>query len=369
MTKILFLAKLPPPYIGPTVANSIILNSTLKNDFELIHLDTSDHRDLTTLGIIDRTNIFLAIKHYFQLFYYLIKHNPDLVYSPIGQTTISYFRDSGFVLISKLFRKKIICHLRGGNFKNWYDRSSLITKWYVRKIHPLIDAQIVLGENLRKIFNWLIPDSKIFVVPNGGSYSFNYTKKENEQVKILYLANLIKSKGFLDLLYSTEFLNDYYDKLEVVFAGNWRDDKSKELFDEFVKAHTGLKVIITGQITGEKKFELLSSTDIFVFPTYYPNEGHPWVIIEAMAAGLPVITCDHAAISQSVKEGINGFIVEKQNPKQIADKLKLLIENKELRERMGKESRRLYEENFTEEKMVERLKNVFNTVLGERPVA
>jgi glycosyltransferase involved in cell wall biosynthesis len=93
-------------------------------------------------------------------------------------------------------------------------------------------------------------------------------------------------------------------------------------------------------------------------------EGHPWVLVEAMAAGLPIISTDQGAITESVIDGVNGFIVDSNNPLQIAEKLEYLMDHPEIREKMGKESRRLYEENFTEEKMIEKLKDVFNTVLN-----
>ena len=59
--RVLFLGKLPPPYIGPSVATQLILNSRLKDEFELIHLDLSDPRDIDTLGKIDFMNIYLAL--------------------------------------------------------------------------------------------------------------------------------------------------------------------------------------------------------------------------------------------------------------------------------------------------------------------
>ena len=119
---------------------------------------------------------------------------------------------------------------------------------------------------------------------------------------------------------------------------------------------------ILGRVIGEEKNKLLASTDIFVFPTYYPNEGHPWVIVEAMAASLPIISTNHAAIPESVFDGVNGFLVEKQSPKQIAEKILFLAENPKVRERMGNESHRIYLENFTEEKMLERFTACFEKV-------
>jgi len=137
----------------------------------------------------------------------------------------------------------------------------------------------------------------------------------------------------------------------------------KQEVNLFLNQRKGIPVKFEGPVHGKKKHDLFVSSDIFVFPTYYPPEGHPWVILEAMAAGLPIITTDQGAITESVIEGVNGFIVGKRSPDQITEKIKLLIENPQIREKMGKESRRLYLENFTEERMVERLASAFYKVL------
>ena len=83
-----------------------------------------------------------------------------------------------------------------------------------------------------------------------------------------------------------------------------------------------------------------------------------------MAAGLPIISTDQGAITESVLNMENGFIIESNNPEQIAEKIEYLVNHPDVRQKMGKESRRLYEENFTEEIMVKRLASVFNTVIG-----
>jgi glycosyltransferase involved in cell wall biosynthesis len=90
------------------------------------------------------------------------------------------------------------------------------------------------------------------------------------------------------------------------------------------------------------------------------------VAVEAMAAGLPIISTDQGAIVESVIHGENGFIVESHNPHQIAEKIKFLIKNPDAREKMGAESRKKYLENFTEGKMVERLHEVFEKVMNVR---
>jgi glycosyltransferase involved in cell wall biosynthesis len=362
---VLVFGKLPPPYIGPSVATQILLRSKLREEFDIVHFDLSDHRNYKTLGKIDLMNFWIAFRQYFLLPWYLARYRPDLVYMPFGQTTVSYYRDSVFLLLIKLFRKKVVCHLRGGNFDNWYRGASAFTRWYVRRIHSLVDAQIILGENLRHLFNWLMPDSRIFVVPNGGNFPIPEVRKRDGIFRALFLGNLLESKGVVDFLKASEIiaLSGYRDT-EFVLAGENREARTVEFIDRFIREHPDVRVRMPGPLTGEDKFRLLAECDVLVFPTYYVNEGHPWVIVESMAAGLPVISTDHAAISETVSDGENGFLVPKKDPEAIAEKVIRLIEDPELRERMGKRSREIYREKFTEEIMVEKMSSVFHKVLS-----
>lgn len=365
MKKIIFIGPIPPPYMGPTVATEIILNSNLNNEFDLIHLDTSDHRDLNRLGVIDIQNILLGIKNYVILFWLIIRHWPAMVWIPISQTTVGYIRDAGFILISKLLRRKVICHLRGGNFKNLYSSLSEITRWFVRLVHSFVDGQIVLGGTLKYLFEGIVPKKRIFVVPNGKDIRIDLNRRqESNKIRILYLSNFIREKGILDVLLAIPEVYRDKPRVEFIFAGNWFDDATKKEIESFLQSNCELPVILEGPVYGQNKYNLIFSSDIFVFPTYYPAEGQPWVIVEAMAAGLPIITTDQGAIAESVINGVNGFIVDKKSPRQIAEKIKFLIENPNIRKNMGEKSRRLYLENFTEDKMIERLSYAFNSVLA-----
>ena len=95
--KVLFTGPLPPPYMGPTFATEVILNSTLADEFDLVHFDTSDHRPLESLGAFDFVNVWLGIKSYFVMLYLLLRHWPRLVYIPISQTTLGYLRDMPYI--------------------------------------------------------------------------------------------------------------------------------------------------------------------------------------------------------------------------------------------------------------------------------
>lgn len=331
------------------------MKSGLADAFDLIHLDTSHHKGLNTFGAINWRNVTSALRHAFQLAAMILKRRPDIVYVPISQTTIGYLKDSLFIVLAKVLGCNVVCHLRGAYFRKWLDGASGVVRRYVARVHSLVDAQIVLGECLRPLFAGLVPEDRIFVVPNGRDFEWNSKttdKRENESVKILYLGNLFRTKGVLDVVKAAAIVKEAGCNVEFLFAGAFQDDSIKAELEEAMQRHGADLIKLLGPVVGQQKFNVLRDADVFAFPTYYKFEGHPWVIVEAMAAGLPIVTTDHAAIRESVVPGVNGFLVEKESPPAVAEKIIELCQDAELRRRMGAASLERYGRYFTEAAMV-----------------
>ncbi len=362
---IMILGKVPPPYMGPSIATEILLNSELKNSFNLIHVDTKVNADLNDIG---KWSI-KKFKSYFEIWTLMIskikKYNPNLVLIPISQSTIGFLKDSIFIIIASLFKKKILLHLRGSDFRNWFEKSNKLNKWYVKNCLKLTKGVIVLGENLKPIFKGLYSENKIFVAPNGGDYTIPSRTNNSEIPRILYLGNLQSSKGIEDVIEAIAILKQLNQvKYEVEIIGGWRNEATKQKCLKII-FENNLPIHFTPPELSKNKLQELSNADIFVFPPRAP-EGHPWVIVEAMAAGLPIISTDQGAIIESVHHDLNGFIIASSDPKSMAQKISELIINPELRLKMGKESRKRYEENFTEKVMVKNLTSIFNTILATK---
>ena len=359
--KVLILGKLPPPYMGPAIATEVILKSALREKFELIHLNTKVNESLSRIGKWSYGKILRSFKIYWGMFRIMQKQNPDLVLIPFSQDTIPFIKDSVFIFIAKMFRKKILLHLRGSNFLGWLGKSSSLTRWFVKKVMGLTDGVIVLGENLKYLFAGYFPEKKIFVVPNGADFIFPV--RTDHSLRVLFFANLQRTKGIEDLLQAVKILLDSgTDPFQVDVVGDWREPGMEESSRTYVRSHR-LPVIFHAPVSGEKKFYFYANADIFVFPPRAP-EGHPWVIVEAMAAGLPIVATDKGAITESVHHGENGFIVKDKSPEELASSLKTLINDAALRKKMGLKSRALYENEFTENKMASRLEKVFNSVIA-----
>jgi glycosyltransferase involved in cell wall biosynthesis len=362
--RIAILSKLPPPYMGTSIWSEILLRSNLREHFNLHHIDTKVTESLQAISEVGLLKSIQYARLYSRVHKILSKVEPDLTLIPFSQSTIGFLKDSILVLIASVHSKKIIFQLHGSNFKNWVNSSSAITRRYVRFILTKGAGVIVLGNKLKYLFKDFFSDELVFAIPNGADYDFPLRVENQEKMTLMYLGNLQPSKGIEDIVDALSLLDGRAKKKVILkVVGAWRDNETRLACLQNVKS-SSLPVVFIQPLYGLDKLQQLINADIFLFTPRAP-EGHPWVIVEAMAAGLPIISTDQGAIAESVIDGVNGFIVEKRNPQQIAERLKILIEDPELRRKMGRESRRLYEENFTEEKMVVRLAAVFDKVLSE----
>lgn len=361
---VLLLGKLPPPFMGPAIATQLLLNSSLRDHFRLVHLDTRAHQSLSDMGGWSLIKFIRTIAIYLRMKWLLFRHFPDVVVIPVSQSTLGFFKDSLYIWIAKAFFRKVVLHLRGSNFRNWYENSGAVNKWYVRGVLKSVQGVIVQGDKLRSIFEGLVPAHRIHVVPNGADYPIVPSSCDHQPIALLYLANLQSSKGIQDVLEAAALLADkkYPFRLDVV--GAWRNEETKRTCLDFVENHR-LPVYFHAAASGSDKYRFLEQADVFVFTPRDP-EGHPWVIVEAQAAGLPIVATDRGAIAEAVSDGVNGFIVDTNSPGQIAEKLIELIDNRELRKRMGLAARKTYEIRYTESAMVANMTTALHAVIENK---
>jgi glycosyltransferase involved in cell wall biosynthesis len=358
--KVVINGKLPPPYMGPAIATQVLLNSDLKNRFDLIHFDNTINKTIDTQGKAGLGKVFKTIGLYFSFLSILRSEKPDLVLIPISQTTIGFLKDAPYILLAKWFSQRVLIQLRGSNLQTWLRGASGLTRYIFRSTISGTKGVLVLGEKLRYLFEDYFPSHRIFVAPNGGDYSFPERTEATTDLNVLYFANIYESKGARVALDAAIGFNA--ENVKFTFTGGWRDDQTfKDKFLEDV-ANAKTSIQVNPPTSGDKKFQMFANADVFLFPPIMP-EGHPWVLVEAMAAGLPIIATDQGAITESVIDGENGFIVPAGDSKAIQEKLALLASNPDLRKKMAKASRRLYEEKFTGEQLANNYTRIFNLLI------
>ena len=219
---------------------------------------------------------------------------------------------------------------------------------------------------------------KVKKIPNGlptvgksALQAKHYT--QDEPFRMYYLSNLIWSKGYFDVLQSVDLLvNKYKKKIECVFAGKFMastdDEKpgisNKEDFDNYVQMH-GLGDIVSYYpgMYGTEKDETFATSNVFLLPTYYINEGQPVSIIEAMAYGCVPIVTEYRHIPMMVTKE-NGCFVEPKNPEQIAETVVRLMEHPNEYAVLSQASIRDYKDKFTFDKYASQVLECMNEAVS-----
>jgi glycosyltransferase involved in cell wall biosynthesis len=376
---VLIVGPTPPPHHGMTTITLALLGSaTLQNAYRVVHLDNADRRGQDNMGRLDVGNVVLGVRHAARLAWLLVRHRPDVVYLPVAQNRWAYLRDAIFMTLAKLARVPVLTHLNGAGFRNFYESTDRITRWVVRTTSGWLAGAGVLGEGLRGIYDGLVPEERVFVVPNGiedpGGLNLESNSNSNSNsnsyfdgVTVTYLGTLIRSKGVPALLEAAATFRGEGLGARFVFAGAWVSEAERvETQAEMDGLAVDGMVEFVGSVAGEAKRRVLEEADIFVLPTRYPPEGQPFAILEAMAAGVPVVSTPRGAIPDMVVDGETGVLVPEGDQAALEAALRRLVASPEERARLGAAARVRFLERFTEEAMTRRLIEVMDRVRARR---
>lgn len=315
--KICFIAQFPPPMHGLSKAVDTLYNSELNaavnpdGEFEFEKVDITNN------------------KNFLKNLVKISKSNADLFYFTISQTKGGNLRDLVIFKMLELQHKKCLIHLHGGYYRQLVDND--MASWQRKANYKAIkklSGVIVLSKSLKKIFEGMIDDDKIFVVENCVDDQYLLTDQEIEEklaaledkkvLHVLWLSNFIRSKGYplvLEMAKAEKELVEAHGekKFNFDFAGKFFEDSEKEYFERYIKDNE-LEEYVTyhGIVGGEEKKNLLKKCYIFALPTRYPNEGQPISILEAMGNGMFIITTDHAGIPDIVEDGVNGIVLKNE---------------------------------------------------------
>jgi glycosyltransferase involved in cell wall biosynthesis len=366
---VLIIGPTPPPAQGVAVFTLALLRSNLRSAFRIFHLDTSDRRTLANIGRLDFRNMVLAFRHGLQFQWLILRQQPDLIYMPVATTTLGFLRDCLFLASARIFRRRIVIQLHGGGLDLLYAEANAALRWLMRFCLGHATRAIVLGECFRQDLVGLLPLQRIRVVPVGIAPGIWEAAKKvaggrkTGKKQILYLGMLVESKGFWDLIRAVPYVLQETKDIEFRFVGDTslpevqaaREWVREHSLDDYVK--------FLGPKWGEEKTQVLLEADIFAFPTWYPLEGQPAVVLEAMAAGLPIITTRHATIPDMLGEE-GALYVRQQDPKDIAEKLCLLLRSEDVRRKMGLTNQERFKQCYTLERLTQNMGDAFEEALS-----
>lgn len=186
-------------------------------------------------------------------------------------------------------------------------------------------------------------------------------------VTFLFIGTLRPLKGLYELIDAARILRDRGGEPPVRFlvVGRGRDDEEAAIRAHYAKDPTGT-MEFAGIQRGEGKLDAFRQADALLLPSH--TEGQPLVILEAFAAGLPVIATTVGAIPEIIGEGTHGLLIPPRDPEAIAQAVVRLAADPSLRQRMGETNQALFREQYTLERYVERVDRHWKQALSRDPL-
>jgi len=277
--------------------------------------------------------IFYAIRAYILVTFKLIFKRGIAIVHIHTAADKSFIRKSIFVQLAKTFNKKVILHIHGSRFKDFYNESK--NKKGILDILQKTNKVVVLSESWKEWFIKIgIDPQKIVVLNHLVDYPVIKEVNKENKVKILFMGEIGQRKGVFDIIEVLNQNKDFFkDHIVLKIGGNKETTKLIKLINEYNLSDF---VEFEGWVSGDKKSDLLNWADIFVLPSF--NEGLPIAILEAMSYGKAIISSPVGGIAEIVKNNKNGILVEPGNHKEIFNAISYFMTNNKKIEEYGKAS-------------------------------
>jgi glycosyltransferase involved in cell wall biosynthesis len=207
----------------------------------------------------------------------------------------------------------------------------------------------------------MISTNKITVLGNGSSNGINtvwfnpdnilsdeITETRNElnipisDIVFLFVGRVVRDKGINEMVEAFTKLQNEQPNCTLLLVGPYEDHLDPISNSTRMTIVTHKKIVLTGFQSDVRKYFALS--DVLVFPSY--REGFPNVVLQAGAMDLPSIVTNINGCNEIIEHEVNGLIIEKKNTSDLYSAMKNLYNNKELRERLSDNSRKMIVDRF-----------------------
>lgn len=248
--------------------------------------------------------------------------------------------------------------MHGSKFDEFHDQGGWLRKKLISYMFNKADAIIALSKEWRTFISSVSNNPNIYIIYNGASVDKFENKLDNgDVINILFMGRLGERKGTYDLIEAFKYVVDNHPDAQLLLGGDGELDKVRQILrDNNIEE----KVKVLGWVGGEQKIELFRRSDIYALPSY--NEGLPGSILEAMAAGSPIVSTTVGGIPEAVLDGQNGYLVKPGDIHALSQALARLCEDKSLRNRMGQASRELIKDKFNINKIVLQIVTLYKDV-------
>lgn len=299
-------------------------------------------------GKVKKTVFFLYA--YCRIVLLILCNKCDVIYLHTAERG-SFYRKVIIGKTAKLFGKRVIMHHHAAQFEEFYSKLPPKKKHFVSTALEKMDLNIVLCGYYATMFQAISPKARFKILYNA-VYTYESNPYHQNANYILFLGELGKRKGVYDLIAAIQKMDaTLSDNIKFCICGN---GEICEVEKQLVRYGIRDRVAHLGWIDGEEKKKILDNTMINVLPSY--NEGMPMTILETMAAGIPNISTNIAAIPEVIDDRKNGILIEPGNIEQLVNAIKLLASDANLRKEYSENAWKSISKEFSVNDHIAKLK-------------
>lgn len=334
-----------------TVINDILKDRNLNSTFDI---------DIFESYIDGRKSCRYIYSVWAYIKFFLMKRNYDVYHIHMASRG-STFRKRYYVTTVKKWNKKVILHIHGAQYMEFYNECDEKNKEKIVHVLKAADMVIALSSEWKKKFDSTFGLTNCVILENGintDSFKEAITPVEQNRNTFLMLGRQGKRKGSYDLIEAVEMAVHINPNILVYLAGDGDVEIIKSIVKE-KKLENNIKVV--GWIDFEAKISLLKMASTVVLPSY--NEGLPMSVLEGMASGKAIISTTVGAIPEVIKDE-NGILVMPGDVEGLAKALLKLSIDQSILERMSKSNAEKAIKQFSmtamHKKMTDYYKKVYN---------
>lgn len=299
-----------------------------------------------------RRKLIRYLGHYAALVVVILRSRPNVVMVQASQR--GYFHQSMFAFIAKVFRKATILHFHAKPdvpaFEGFWTRKAIcLSEHFIDKLVVLADAS---KESLIRQ-GWKRP---ITVLPNFihlEDYPAQPSDIATRPVDVISIGRMIREKGIFEVLQVAGLLRNS----RFLFIGDFTDDALKAEFQHHISRLNNARWL--GPVYGQEKIGYLTQSKLLLMPTH--TEVFPLVLLECAACGVVPLVTAVGAIPELIRDGFNGFAIERDDPGAIARKIESLLSQPAFLRRLSVNSRQSLCERYT----AESVRGLLTRILGK----
>ena len=309
------------------------------------------HRDGSQLA-----KAFAALRAFFR--YLLLLAGPRSVLHVHGASRASFWRKCVFMALAHLARWPVVFHLHGGGFGHFYEKEcGPLRRRIVRAFLERAAVIVVVSQRWAAWMRSRVTNPRIVCVENPVAVPAAAAGVERSKALVAFVGRCTESKGVFDLVAAAGELRRDFPSIRVECAG---DGDLARLRDFAAKAGMRTHLLLPGWIGGRQRAELLARCSVFVLPSR--AEGQPMSLLEAMAAGCPVIASAVGGIPDLIDHGRNGLLVPAGDREALAIALRRVLGDKVLAARLGQAARETIAATHSPQRSLEQLEQIYKSL-------